>query len=280
MSELVLVGAAIGALAATATLGYGIRECTLAVRLYRNEPDSVLTASEGGAVELSGSVSPAEDVLESPFTETDCVALEYVVEERRRKRSSNSGSRTKWVDIDSQSGGVPFYLEDDSGSVLVDPTGADFRLSDDARIRVDGGEEPPAPIAEFIAADEDISDENTGFALGPVELSTGRDRRYIERRLDVGGTAHLLGTARYDTTISKEAGQVNAIVESAAPTDAGLVTRLRHRLTGPRFLLFDVPEGQAARRVAYRGIFWILVAILIGVLVALFGGPAVETTLA
>ncbi|USZ73033.1 E3 ubiquitin ligase family protein [Natronosalvus halobius] len=261
MSVLLLSLAALGALLGVALLAYGLRELGLAHRIFAREPHTVLDTPNDGFVELSGTVLAWDDVLESPFTETGCVAVEYTVEEKRRK-STNNGSRTKWVEIDGGTRVVPFRLEDETGNVLVDPQGADLRLTVDTRIRVEGGEAPPAPIARYIERDEDVSDENTSLSLGPLEISTGRDRRYLERRLDLGEAVHLLGTARRDTTASRETGQVNAVVERSVPPEPGLLARVRHRLLGPPFLLFDVTDRRAALRVAVRG----LVSALAGVL--------------
>ncbi|MFC7233590.1 GIDE domain-containing protein [Saliphagus sp. GCM10025308] len=136
MSVLVLSLAALGMLLGVALLGYGLRELGFAYRLFAREPHTVLDTPNGGSVELSGTVLAWDDVLESPFTETACVAVEYAVEEKRRK-STNTGSTTKWVEIDGGTQVVPFRLEDESGNVLVNPRGADLRLTADARIRVE-----------------------------------------------------------------------------------------------------------------------------------------------
>ncbi|MFC7215066.1 E3 ubiquitin--protein ligase [Saliphagus sp. GCM10025334] len=271
MSVLVLSLAALGMLLGFVLLGYGLRELGFAYRLFAREPHTVLDTPNGGSVELSGTVLAWDDVLESPFTETACVAVEYAVEEKRRK-STNNGSTTKWVEIDRGTLVVPFRLEDESGNVLVDPRGADLRLTTDARIRVEGGEAPPTPIARYIERDEDVSDENTNLSLGPLEISTGRDRRYLKRRLDVGESVHLLGTARRDTTASRETGQVNAVVERSVSPESGLLAHVRHRLLGPPFLLFDVTERRAARRVAVRGLLSTLAGVLFLVISLAVGG--------
>lgn len=119
---------ATGGLVALALVAYGLGQWRLAYRLYRERPNAVLDTPGGGTVELSGTVVPGAETLESPFTDTECVALEYVVEERRSRGLGTDDSRTRWVEPDSTSDRVPFSLEDDSGAVLVDPTGADRRL--------------------------------------------------------------------------------------------------------------------------------------------------------
>ncbi|MFP8956015.1 GIDE domain-containing protein [Natrialbaceae archaeon A-CW3] len=272
MSTMVVALLALGLIAAIAFLVYGLWELRLAYRIYANDPDTVLDATNGGSVELAGTVAIEEDVLESPFTHTDCVAFSYTIEERRSS-SSNKGSNTKWVDIDSGTYWVPFRLDDQSGSVLVDPSGARFRLSRNSSIRVTGGDDPPEPIAQFIASNEDISDENTSLSLGPLEMSTGRTRRYRERRLDVGAPVHVLGTARHDSTVSRDVGQVNAAIEASKPASDGWISWIRHRVFGPPFVVFDVSESRAARRVAFTGFLCTFAGLIALTIVLAFGLP-------
>ena len=259
--------AAAALLLALALLTWGVLECRLAYRIYANDPIPVMETTREGTVEIEGMVEPAGEVLESPFTETPCIAYEYTVEEKRTRSSSSgnsSSSRTTWEEIDSGTAAVPFRVADDTGSVLVEPAGADLRLSSEGSIRVRGGEEPPAPIARFIRENEDVSDENRSIGLGPLEFATGRDRRYKERRLDVDGPAHVLGTARFDTDASRAAGTVNAVVgaEQSRRTDGvgGLVGSL---LFAPPFLVSDTSEGRTALRVALPGLGAIVVSLAI-----------------
>lgn len=265
----------LAALGGVAVAAWGLSELRLAYRIYANEPVSVLETTRGGPVEVGGTVEPDREVLESPFTGTACVAYEYAVEEKRRKTHSTgngSSTRTTWETIDSGRAAVPFRIDDGSGSALVDPDGADFRLSGEGAIRVRGGERPPEPIARFVRENEDVSDENRSIGIGPLEFATGRDRRYRERRLDVGETVHVLGVARFDTSAARESGQVNAVVGAAdPPREAGLLGRLRHRLFGPPFLVSDASERRTALRVAARGLGALaLGAALAGVAVLLF----------
>ncbi|WP_254863502.1 E3 ubiquitin--protein ligase [Halovivax gelatinilyticus] len=223
---------------ASAVALYGLRELRLAHLILRTETDSVLETPNGGYVELRGTVEPAAGALESPFTGTACVAYEYAVEE---ERSSKNGS--SWTTISAGDEYVPFRLDDGSGSVLVEPPGADFRLDRDDRIRVDGGTEPPARIGAYIDWSEDVDCQNESVDLRLFELRTGSDRRFIERRLDVGDEAHVLGYARFDTDVGRAAGQVNAAVgvgESSLADDR--FARLRHRLFGFPFVVSDRSE--------------------------------------
>lgn len=230
-------------------LGYAVRELRLANHVLRSRPNSVLDAPGGGPIELRGTTEPAGGALRSPFTETPCLAYEYAVEEER-----NSKHGTTWTTIASGESYVPFRLEDDSGSVYVEPPGADFRLTSEDRIVIEGGTAPPDPIQRFVDREEDVDCQNRTLDLRLFELRTGKDRRFVERRLDVGEEVHVLGTARYDTTVGREAGQVNAAVgigEAALSDDRWV--RLRHRLFGYPFVVSDSSERGLGVRAALYG---------------------------
>lgn len=255
------------ALVAVAVLLRGVLECRLAYRIYANEPIPVMETTREGPVEVEGTVEPAGEVLESPFTERSCVAYEYTVEEKRTKSSStgnSSRSRTTWEGIDSGTGTVPFRVTDDTGSALVDPDGVDLRLSSDETTRVRGGESPPDPIARFIRETDDVSDENRSVGIGPLEFATGRDRRYSERVLEVGGSVHVYGTARFDTDASREAGTVNAVIGAdRRPRGEGLGGRLGSSLLATPFLVSDTTERWTALRVALPGLGAIVVGLAV-----------------
>ena len=246
---------------------WGLLEVRLAYRIYANEPIPVMETTREGPVEVEGTVEPAEEVLESPFTETPCVAYEYTVEEKRTRSSStgnSSSTRTTWEEIDSGTAVVPFRVADDTGSALVDPVGVDLRLSSEETVRIRGGNSPPEPIARFIRENEDVSDENRSVGLGPLEFATGRDRRYEERVLEVDGPVHVYGTARFDTNVGREAGTVNAVIGAddsrRAEGFGGVVGSL---LFSTPFLVSDTSEGRTALRVALPGVGAIVVSLAI-----------------
>lgn len=246
----------VGLLAAVG-LAFGLSELRLAHRILRSGTDSVLETPNGGSVELRGRVEPTGRPLEAPFTGTPCIAYEYAVEE---ERSSKNGS--SWTTVSSGAAYVPFRLDDGSGSVLVEPPGGDFRLERDARIRVDGGTEPPARIRSYIDRNGDLDSANTSLDLGPLSLRTGSNRRFVERRLDVGDEAHVLGHARYDTGAATGAGQVNAAVgvpEAALASSPS--RRLRHRLFGSPFVISDRSERRLGLYAFGLGLVVVLAAI-------------------
>lgn len=249
-----VVPLAVGALFAVvgvAAVAFGGRDLLTAYRLWRTDPTRVADVpNRSGALEVRGRAREVEGAVAAPFTGTACLACEWVVEEERHTQHG-----TNWVEVDSGSGGVPFLVEDDSGSVLVDPARADLRLTPEPRIHVDGGERPPDRIAAFIESSDDVDSEDRTWSLGGFELKVGDDRRYVEKRLDPGEDAYVYGEPTYEPGVSEVAGQVNYRFERA--------------------LVSDTTEHDAARRVAWDGakpaLFGLLMLAFAALFVVFFG---------
>lgn len=182
------------------------RELRTAYRVLSTPTGRVsdLLTDPEGPIELRGTARAADEVVSGPFTGEVSLLCETRVEEYRSSRYGGS-----WREIDSGSWSVPFLLEDDSGSVLVDPRGADVRLgSDVVRIGVDGGSAPPERIRRYVDA-HGLSCENRRLDLGPLSIPRGADRRYTERRIRPGAELYVLGRARPEAT---GVGSVDAVV--------------------------------------------------------------------
>lgn len=88
-------------------------------RLIENTPTSRIRSMAMGFVELAGKAKQ-KYALKLPYLLADCVFYRYRI--LQRKQSQNVSS---WVQVESGSSGpVPFYVEDETGSVLVDPKDA------------------------------------------------------------------------------------------------------------------------------------------------------------
>lgn len=83
------------------------------LRLFRTETSAVESA-EPGAIELDGLVESDEKIIDRPFVTGDCVCTDYSV----NKDSIWSRSRSTVLD---ETISVPFYLDDGTGTILVDP---------------------------------------------------------------------------------------------------------------------------------------------------------------
>ncbi|SIR25489.1 E3 Ubiquitin ligase [Haladaptatus litoreus] len=234
----------ISSLVGTVMFWYGTKDLRTAYRILTNDPNDVQSLGDGAPVEVEGTAQAESGVLQSPFTGTDCLAYEYEVQEER-----NSKNGRHWRTIDSGRNHVPFRIEDETASALVDPRGADFRFKSERSIDVRGGNKPPERVREFIAANKDVDSEDRTLDLKLFELKTGKDRKYIEKRLDLGESVHVLGEARYDSMAGSEAGEVNIVIG--------------HGENAPRFLVSDADERGAAWRVAWGGLPYALGGVVL-----------------
>ncbi|MDQ2052553.1 GIDE domain-containing protein [Natronolimnohabitans sp. A-GB9] len=215
-----------------------------AYHVYRGDTDDVVSIERAdGPVELEGTASPIDRTISAPLTGTDCLAYEYEVEELQ-----SSGKNSSWNTVDEGVGGVPFRLEDATASVRVEPAGADLALSTEASIEVDGGEPEPEPIKAFLETESDLESENTSLDLRVVEIATGNDRRYHERRLEPGEDAYVFGQSRYDVDARETMRDVSAVIEDGPDT--------------PAFVVADATQDVAARRLAKPAAVWIALGIL------------------
>ncbi len=91
-------------------------------RLILNTPASKIRSASMGLVELSG-LAAGPYVLTSPFKQTECYYYRSVAWQLKQE-----GRSSKWVKVAEETLHVPFYLDDNTDKVLVDPRGADMDL--------------------------------------------------------------------------------------------------------------------------------------------------------
>jgi len=92
-------------------------------RMVENTPTSRIRSLSMGMVELSGKARRFYD-LRASGTKTPCIFFRC-----RNYRYQQTGDGSTWRMTNSvTSGKVPFYIEDDTGRVLIKPQGALFSL--------------------------------------------------------------------------------------------------------------------------------------------------------
>src|SRR5690349_334549 len=100
-------------------------------RLILNTPASKIRSASMGLVEISGlAVGPY--VIVSPLKETECYYYRTVAWQLRQE-----GKNSKWVKVAEDILHVPFYVDDNTGRVLVDPRGAEMDLHCDLHEQYD-----------------------------------------------------------------------------------------------------------------------------------------------
>ena len=67
----------------------------------------------------------------TPFSATPCVFFRYQLERQHEWRDKNGEVHRRWDTLDFGHWGVPFFIQDESGKILVDPKGAGVDTSQD-----------------------------------------------------------------------------------------------------------------------------------------------------
>ncbi|PSQ48930.1 hypothetical protein BRD19_05285 [Halobacteriales archaeon SW_7_65_23] len=82
----------------------------------RDTPTETPGAVAVGRTEVSGVARPAEQTCRAPFTDEECLYVQWKISER--STDADGG----WELLDLGVSVSPFYVEDETGRVLVDPT--------------------------------------------------------------------------------------------------------------------------------------------------------------
>ncbi|MGC2370911.1 MAG: GIDE domain-containing protein, partial [Candidatus Sulfotelmatobacter sp.] len=93
--------------------------------LILDTPVSKIRSASMGMVELNGQAAGPYTVI-APITERSCYYFRTIVWEWKRQGRNNA-----WVKVASECTHVPFFLDDNTGKVMVDPRGAELDLHRD-----------------------------------------------------------------------------------------------------------------------------------------------------
>jgi hypothetical protein len=167
-------------------------------RLIMNTPSSKIRSASMGLVEVSGlAVGPY--TLPAPITGVACYFYRTLAWQWKQNGKSSS-----WVKAAEESMHVPFYLDDNTGRVLVDPQGADMDIHRDFHEEFSSSVfssslDIPANISIFLSrhgvgTDKKIKVEeycikvkNFLFVLGTLAENPGLNVSPTPRRTTPGG---------------------------------------------------------------------------------------------
>jgi hypothetical protein len=149
-----------------------------------------------GRVEVQGAVEPADQTLDDPFSGADAVAYNFEV--RQEERTIDNLFDVVWPDYHRLYRGqrsVPFYVDDGTGRVLVDPGAPDgedktvdgtvnLYATTDTEVHLDDGATPPEPVLTFHQHED-------------FDVDTASGRRYESARVEPGDDVYVLGTAAF-----------------------------------------------------------------------------------
>jgi len=123
-SEDVWIVALLGALAGMYLFFRGFRMLQRR-RLIRDTPTSKIRSASMGLVELSGLAS-GPYTMKAPITNMTCYYYRSMVWQWKQ-----AGKNKEWVKIIDENLHLPFYLDDNTGRVLVNPQGAELDIHRD-----------------------------------------------------------------------------------------------------------------------------------------------------
>jgi hypothetical protein len=228
-------------------------------RLIQDTPTAKVRSMAVGRTELEGVVREHDGTIDVPYTDEECVHIDWRAERRERHTDKDGNTHYTWETIADGRETLWFDLEDDTGRVLVraDADEPEFDIRDDGHSTRDTfyqGERAPAQVTEFIQEFRDrtegreakettenqeesgmfdrMFDAASDFFDGGTPLSqTHRRRRYSQTILPVGTDIYLYGSAE-----PREGG-------SMTTSEADLLEIRRDSGTG-EFLIADVGEEQ------------------------------------
>jgi hypothetical protein len=153
-------------------------------RLIEDIPTSTVRSIAMGLVEVNGQAFPfKQNILRGPFIKKDCVHYKCTVE-----KLVSSGKSSHWELINTEEKGDYFYLQDDTGKVLVKVSGAEYKVPADFELLTGGilHEGLPDSLKEYLEADGIKTKDILGFSFS---------FRFMEYDIEVGDKLYLLGTA-------------------------------------------------------------------------------------
>ncbi|WP_331235877.1 GIDE domain-containing protein [Natronorarus salvus] len=157
-------------------------------RLIRDTPTATVHSMALGRVELHGTAREAATAFDRPFTDGRCLYARYRIEEYRR----NGKGEREWRRIDDGTKVAPFYLEDDTGRVLIAAdhwTTVEISAENRSRVTVRSYESEPEAVLRFLRHDSPVEPAGGGL-LGSI---SNAPRRYTQWVLPVDSEVYVFG---------------------------------------------------------------------------------------
>lgn len=166
-------------------------------RFIQNIPRTTIRGAPLGLVEITGTVEGPYTII-GPMSEEDCFYYRAVV--------WSKGERSPWRKTAEESLAAPFFLDDGTGKMMVDPHGAETDL-------------PPVFSEEY---QTDVPDHLRHF-LSRHAVPSGFSLKLEEYCVRPGDTLFAMGTLRENSSSSAGTGQ--GATEFLSPEAADLERR-------------------------------------------------------
>ena len=171
-------------------------------KLMQSLPTSKIRSLAIGITEIYGKVVPGKSgIMKSPFANHDCVGVKIIIEEYQ-----NGGENPPWVEVEKLVRGIEFFLQDDTGMVLVDLRGAELDIPVSNVFALDSRAGPPPNFLNFLRkyninlgrhGYRTSSQRIKHFLRSDYEGALGRNNpmRYSESIIRPGDQLYVLGRA-------------------------------------------------------------------------------------
>ncbi|MFC1662726.1 GIDE domain-containing protein [Patescibacteria group bacterium] len=129
----------------------------------------------GQIVKIIGTVGSNQS-LKTPFTQRDCVYYEYELQRETVTQDNQGREQRRWEKTSSDKQSAPFYIQDSTGQLAVNPQGANIE---------------PQSLGEQIVRPGD--ELNNPVLKGVVNMLAGHQNKVKEEALLVGGPVYAYG---------------------------------------------------------------------------------------
>lgn len=239
-----------------------------------------------GRNEVIGHAVPLYEPIVTPFTQTPAVWFSWDLD-----RYQKSGDNYEWVTVEKRSTCAPFWIQDDTGRVLIRPRGADLEPVQGLCEELDEKFAPPYSrwqLRQWVLVGEDTIERQRSMAdasfaelptvdsgwfdttpdtAHPISSLSGK-HRITEHYIASGAPIYLLGTARPRTDVNGlefVADGEELLVSTKSEAQVASSNGWTARLAGLGCLLLSGVFVGAATDALLDEIKWFLVFWTVGV---------------
>jgi hypothetical protein len=172
-------------------------------RLIENIPTSKIRSLAMGLVKIQGDVASGDGgLLRGPFFLKECVYYMYEIQRFNEYKYGRLMDQElpKWKTLKTESESVKFRLQDETGSVLIDPAEAEINTTKGLERNIDRENLPSAAVDEFLAFHNIPCEDPEGYRYRI---------RYREYFIELGDKLYILGTA------GKKPSRIGGSIESS-----------------------------------------------------------------
>jgi len=230
-----------------AMLAFGGRGLGRWWTMRRLDPNSMVV--EPGLQEFEGRAHAVDGTVTAPFTGSQ--SLICIAEVERFSSSARPGS--SWQTVSQDVATRPFEVEYGGTSVAVDPTNANYFLTEEFQVDTHETESLPPRLQEYV---DGTLDTGSTIEPGPIEMG-GQQYRFTEERLDDGEEVYVLGPAELDPESGPGGSDARPAVAAGERSWLG-------QLIGDPFVISDTGEEEAINRQLKSAVVPVLFGLVFG----------------